>query len=118
MRPPTTTNTSARTRTVSRWAAVLQNRRPNAARGSPTPQNPRAIGRYSFFRGSLLPRDGEDRDRAVGDDLLGRAAKEEPRQAADARRHDDELEAPAFRVVDDAVVGAGGLDGVVGHLDG
>src|SRR5512142_3244566 len=118
MRAPTTMNTPARTSTVSRWAAVRQNKRPNAARGSPTPQNPRAIGRYSFFRGSLLPRDGEDRDAAVGDDLLGRAAQEEPRQAADARRHDDELEAPALRVVDDAVVGARRLDGVVGHFHG
>src|SRR5512138_759268 len=118
MRAPTTTNTAARTRTVSRWAAVRQNRRPNAARGSPTPQNPRAIGRYSFSRGSLLPRDGEDRDAAVGDDLLGRAAEEEPRQAPDACRHDDELVAPALGVIDDAVVGPRRLDGVVGHRHG
>src|SRR5512135_450960 len=143
MRPPTTRNRAAWTSTVQSSAAVRQKRSPKTPRGTPTPQNPRAIGRYSFFtftpagyfskkesrngkkegavpwwdcpsrrssrRRLFFARDGVDRDSAVGDDLLGRTAQEEPGQAADARRHDDELEALGLGVIDDAVPAAHGL---------
>src|SRR5512135_1940930 len=106
MSAPTARNDAARTSTVSRSAAVGENRMPKIPSGTPTPQNPRAIGRYSFFRGSLFPRDRVDRNPAVGDDLLGRAAQEEPGQPAHGRRHDDEVELFRLGVVDDAVPGA------------
>jgi hypothetical protein len=49
MRVPTRKKTAAERDTVSRWAGVLQKKSANTTRGTPMPQNPKAIGRYSFL---------------------------------------------------------------------
>ncbi len=70
---------------------------------------------FVFMRGSHLAefrRDGKDGQAGQRDDLFGRAAQEKSAQSSGTGRHDNEVEATLFGVLDDPVGGADGL----GHL--